>query len=470
MDFEPFQHRRLGAGFATVRIPFRFLTGWRVTGLNLLLGAMLSWTGGRAVVGQMGAQEVPVAWVGGRLIPIRGEPIESGVFVVQRGKIVAVGPAGTTIPSGAVVRDAKGKVLMPGLVDTHSHIGSPEGGDSSAPIQAETRVMDSVNVRDASLQKAQAGGITTVNIMPGSGHLISGQTLYLKLREGNTIGDLLTTNAAGKVAGGLKMANGTNSRRDPPFPGTRGKSAALVREKFVAAQEYQAKIARAKGDTEKLPARDLGLEILVEVLEGKRMVHHHTHRHDDILTVLRLRKEFGFRVVLHHVSEAWKVSKEIAEAGVASSVIVIDSPGGKMEARDLDWKNGVVLEKAGAAVGFHTDDPVTDSRLFLRSAAISVRAGMTREGALKGLTLAGAEMLDMQDRVGTLEVGKDADFIVLSGDPLSVYTQVLETWVEGSKVFDRSEPKDRVWAVGGYGAGNPRAAHLCCFGTWEEAR
>ena len=132
----------------------------------------------------------------------------------------------------------------------------------------------------------------------------------------------------------------------------------------------------------------------------------------------------------------------------------------------MDWKTAAVLEKAGVAVGFHTDDPVTDSRLFLRSAGLAVRSGMTREGALRAVTVAGAEILDLKQRVGTLEAGKDADFVVLSGDPLSVYTQVLETWVEGTKVFDRADPKDRLIATGGVGAGDPRAARLCCFGTW----
>ncbi len=417
------------------------------------------------VLGSLG-DDAPVAFIGGRILPMTGPPIERGVLVVQGGKITVVGPEGTQIPMGARTNDMTGRVLMPGLVDTHSHVGSVAGGDGSSPIQPEVRVLDALDVRDPSLQRARAGGITTVNVMPGSGHLVSGQTLYLKLRDGRRVEDLLLTNRQGRIAGGLKMANGTNSRRDPPFPGTRGKSAALVREKFVAAQDYLAKIERAKGDASKLPARDLTLEALGEVLSGDRIVQHHTHRHDDILTVLRLRKEFGFKVVLHHVSDGWKVAEEIAGAKVGCSLIVIDSPGGKLEARDVDWKTGGVLEKAGVLVGFHTDDPVTDSRLFLRSAALAVRSGMSREGALKGVTLAGAELLDLQDRVGSLEAGKDADFIVLSGDPLSVYTHVLETWVEGSKVFDRADPKDRLVATGGYGAGDPRAAHLCCFGTW----
>lgn len=410
------------------------------------------------------AQETPQAFLGARIIPIVGPEIPEGTLVVHKGRITAVGPAqSTAIPDGAERHNARGKILLPGLVDSHSHIGSVEGADSTAPIQPDARVLDSINVRDAGIQKAQAGGITTVNVMPGSGHLLSGQTLYLKLRDGNVIDDLLIRDSQGVIAGGIKMANGTNSRRADPFPGTRAKSAALVREQYVKAQEYRDKIRRANGDPEKLPARDLRMEALVEVLEGKRVVHHHTHRHDDILTVIRLSKEFGFRVVLHHVSDGWKVANEIAAAKVPCSIIVIDSPGGKLEAVDLSGKTGAVLEKAGVLVGFHTDDGITDSRLFLRSAALAVRNGMSREKALYGLTMANAIMLDLQDRVGSLETGKDADFVVLSGDPLSVYAKVLETWVEGKKVFDRSDPKDLLYAVGGYGASRDQVMHMDCY-------
>ena len=401
-------------------------------------------------------QDAPVAFVGARLVPIEGPEISNGVLVVHRGRIVAIGDAATTrVPADAARRDVAGKVILPGLVDTHSHIGSVEGADASAPLQPDVRVLDSVDVRSPQIQKAQAGGITTVNVMPGSGHLLSGQTLYLKLRDGGTIDDLTMRDPDGRLRGGIKMANGTNSRRAPPFPGTRAKSAALVREQLVKAQEYRDKVKTAAGDVKKLPPRDLGMEALAEVLEGKRVVHFHTHRHDDILTAIRLSKEFGFRVVLQHVSEAWKVADQIAASKAPASIIMIDSPGGKLETQDVHFRNGAALEKAGALVGFHTDDGITDSRLFLRSAALAVRAGMSREMALRGMTLSGAEMLDMADRVGSLKVGKDADFMVLTGDPLSVYTHVLETWVDGARVFDRENAKDRLFAVGGYGAGSP---------------
>ena len=411
------------------------------------------------------------AFVGAEVLPISGDPIPGGVLIVAGSKIVAVGPASEVdVPEAAKVHHLAGKVLMPGLVDTHSHIGLDDGRDMSAPIQPDLRLLDSLNARDSGFQRARAGGLTILNVMPGSGHLMSGQTLYLKLRPADTVDELLIYTDDGRIAGGMKMANGTNSRRDPPFPGSRGKSAALVREQFVKAQEYRDQLTHAGDDPDQHPERDLAMEALVEVLDGRRVVHHHTHRHDDILTVLRLQEEFGFRLVLQHISEGYKVADEIAAAGVPCSVIVIDSPGGKLEARDVAFETGAVLEQAGVEVGFHTDDWISDSRLFLRSAALAVRAGMSREGALRAMTLAGAVMLDLDHRTGSLEPGKDADFIVLSGDPLSVYTQVLETWVEGDRVFDRSRPEDRLMAVGGHGAGNPRNAHVACFDHQEEGR
>lgn len=401
--------------------------------------------------------ERPQAFVGAQIIPITGAPIQNGVLLVSRGKIVAVGARGSVqIPSDAEVHDVSGKVIMPGLVDTHSHIGGGAGGDNSGPIQPDVRIMDAIDVRASSIMRARSGGITTVNILPGSGHLSSGQTIYVKLRRGNTIEDLLIRDAQGNPMGGLKMANGTNPLRPQapgPFPGTRAKSAALVREQLVKAQEYREKIRRAKGDLSKMPPRDLAMESLVEVLDGKRVVHFHTHRYDDIMTVLRLAKEFNFRVVLHHVSEGWRIPEEIARAKVPCSIIVVDSPGGKLEAINMSMANAAILDKAGILVGFHTDDYITDSRVFLRSAALAVRAGMARDKALYAMTMAGAIMLDLQDRVGSLQAGKDADFIILSGDPLSVYTHVLESYIEGARVFDRNDPKDRLYATGGYGAG-----------------
>ncbi len=416
-------------------------------------------------------QETPRAYVGARIMPIVGPEIPQGTLVVHEGRILAVGALGATAaPEGSERIDVTGKVIMPGLICTHSHVGQPSGGDSSGAIHPEARVLDAINCRDAGFQKAQAGGLTTLNIMPGSGHLLSGQTVYVKIRDANTIEEMVIRNADGSIAGGMKMANGTNSQREPPFPGTRAKSAAMIRQEYVRAQDYRDKIRRAGGDPEKMPDRDLRLEGLVEVLDGKRVVHHHTHRHDDVMTVIRLSREFGFRVVLHHVSEGWKIADEIARAGVPCSIILVDSPGGKLEARDLLFHTGGVLERAGVLTAFHTDDGITDSRLFFRMAALGVRAGMSRQKALEALTLAGAKILELDDRIGSLEVGKDADFIILSGDPLSVYCKVLETYVEGERVFDRSDPKDLLYATGGYGASHDQHIHMCCYEDQGGAR
>ena len=414
------------------------------------------------------AQDQPVAFVGAEIIPIQGDVIPNGTLVVRGKKILRLGAAKKVkVPADAQTIDVKGRVIMPGLVCTHSHIGGPYAADGSGPIQPGVRVLDSLNVHDSGFKRALAGGLTTLNIMPGSGHLISGRTVYVKLRfyEGKpaTVEQLLYRDAEGNGLGGLKMANGTNSMKGGSFPGTRGRSAFLVRQEYIKAREYHAKVLGAGGDPTKLPPRDLHLETLVEAMQGKRIVHHHTHRHDDIITVLRLSKEFGFRVVLHHISEGWKVAEEIARAGAPCSIIMIDSPGGKLEARYLSLETGKILEDAGVQTAFHTDDPILDSRYFFRSAALAVRAGMSRKAALEGLTLAGAEMLDLQDRIGSLRRGKDADFIILDGDPLSVYSKVLETWVEGRKVFDRSDPQDRLYAVGGYGAGHDQSPYYCCF-------
>jgi imidazolonepropionase-like amidohydrolase len=323
------------------------------------------------------------------------------------------------------------------------------------------RTIDGINVMHSSLDRARAGGITAVQTLSGSGHLLSGQTTYLKLRDGTTVSDLNACDDRPiEECGGMKMANGTNPQRDSgPFPGTRARSAAMARQLFTEAQAYKEKLEEADGPEER-PERDLQMEGLVDVLEGDRIVHFHTHRHDDILTAIRLSEEFDFRLVLHHVSEGWKVPEEIAESGAQASIIVLDSPGGKPEADELVYRTGRVLDEAGVGVSYHTDDPITDSRLFLRSPAFGVRAGMDRQAALEAVTIEAARQMDLADDVGTLEPGKDADFIVLSGDPLSVYTKVQQTWVEGAKVFDRSIEADREVATGGYRALDEAIQHV----------
>jgi imidazolonepropionase-like amidohydrolase len=409
-----------------------------------------------------GAQTPVRAFRGALLHPISSPPIEDGVLVVEDGRIAAIGGRGTPVPRSAEVFDVRGMVILPGLVDTHSHLGSVSGGDSSAPLHPEVRALDAIDVRSDSFWRARAGGLTTLNVMPGSGLLMSGQTVYLKLRrDPRTIDDwLYCTDPLGGICGGMKMANGTNPLDSPPQSGSRAKSAALVRALYVKAEEYLRKIDAAAADPDaEPPPRDLELEALAQVLRGERIVQHHTHRHNDVATVLRLREEFGFRVVVQHGSEAWRIADQLAAAEVPVSITFVDAPGGKEEA--LGWRLDApaILERAGVLVGFNTDDGITDSRLLLRAPALAVRYGMSREKALEGVTLAAARMLGLEERIGSLETGKDADFVVLSGDPLSVYTRVEETWVEGERVFDRDDPEQRRYAVGGYRVYRDRSEH-----------
>ena len=417
-------------------------------------------------------EESITVYRGARIHTAVGGPIEGGVLVVQGGRILAVGAEGAVaVPQGAVVRDLTGKTIIPGLVDTHSHVGlmqrpavaaHQDGNEMTGPVQPALRALDAIWPGDPGFRMAVAGGVTTANIMPGSGNVIGGQTLYVKLR-GDTV-EIMRVEAAG-VSGGLKMANGENPksygrRGTGQAPATRMKVAALQREQFAKARAYQQKWHAyrrevAEGKKLLLPETDLALEPLVEVLERKRTVHFHCHRMDDLMTALRIQEEFGFELVLQHATEAYRVADELVRRKVPVSLTLVDSPGGKFEVLGLLEENAAILEKAGVKVCINTDDAVTESRFFLRTGAIAVRGGMSEEAALRALTLHGAQVMHLDHRLGSLQPGRDADFVVLSGPPFSVYTHVLETYIDGKKVFDRSRHEDWTYQAGGYALGDP---------------
>lgn len=396
-----------------------------------------------------------LALVGATVLPVSSDPIGDGVILVDGGRILAVGPrAEVPIPDGAEVVDLTGHTVIPGLVDTHSHIGSTgDLNERSGPLQITVSAIDAIDARHPSIALARAGGITTANVMPGSGNLIGGQTAYIKLRDADTVDELLTCADRTKdVCGGLKMANGTNPQGQGAYPRTRMGAASQVRNRFEAAQRKLASqpAPSSKRKAPSPPPVDPEDRILFQVLKGERTVHFHTHRADDVATILSLARQFGFTPVLHHVSEAWKVVDLIAESGVPCSLILIDSPGGKEEATEIRMENAALLAARGVHVAIHTDDPITDSRLFLRSGALAVRAGLPEDAALAALTLEGARMLGLDDRVGSIEPGKDADLVVLSGAPFSTWTHVEQTWVEGELLYDRSRPEDTRFERGGW--------------------
>ena len=404
----------------------------------------------------------PVAFTGATVHTGTGVVYGQGTVVVEDGRITAV-VEGTAVPKGAAEVDLTGKVVIPGLVDTHSHIAATgDLNEGSGPLQPALSAIDALDATSSGIQRAQAGGITTANVMPGSGNLMGGQTAYIKLRDANRIDELLLCeDRRTEICGGMKMANGTNSRRGGAYPGTRMASAKMQRELFLNAQKELAKESggedsgkkKKKGGDEGSGSSgedDPGLDAVKQILKGERTVHFHTHRADDIVTAMLLADEFEFDIVLHHVSEAWKVADEIAEFQAPVSLILVDSPGGKEEAVEIKLENGVLMQEAGVLVSLHTDDAITDSRLFLRSGALAIRAGMKEQDALAALTLNPAKQMHLEDRIGSLEEGKDADFVVLSGAPFSVYTRIEQTWVDGQKVFDFDDPDDRRYATGGW--------------------
>src|SRR5262249_17451116 len=236
---------------------------------------------------------------------------------------------------------------------------------------------------------------------------------------------------------------------------------ALERDQFSKARVYQDKWARYRKAVEDSkdsppPEKDPAMEPLVEVLERKRTVHFHSHRADDLMTAMRLAEEFGFELVLQHATEGYRIADELARRKIPVSLTLVDSPGGKMETAGLLEENAAVLDKAGVLVAINTDDFITESRFFLRTGAIAVRGGMSEDAALKAQTINSARMLHLEGRVGSLEKGKDADFVVLSGSPYSIYTQVLAAYIDGVKVFDRRQHRDWTFQAGGFAVADPQ--------------
>jgi len=366
--------------------------------------------------------------------------LENADMLVRDGQIAEIG-SNLSAPAGAMVIDATGKQVTPGLIDAHSHSGADSINEGSNSVTAEVSIEDVLNPDSEAFYFQLAGGLTASQILHGSANSIGGQAAIIKLRFGaDHPADLLIED----VTPTIKFALGENVKRNQNrYPNTRQGVEQTIRSAFIAAQDYKAEWDEYNALTEeeqerRVPPRtDIQLQTLVEIVEGDRKVHSHSYRQDEILMLIRVAEEFGFQIgAFQHVLEGYKVSHEIAAHGAGASTFS-DWWAYKIEAYDAIPYNGAIMHDDGVVVSFNSDNGDLARRMNLEAAKAVKYGGLAEEEALKFVTINPAIQLGIDDRVGSLEVGKDADFVVWNGNPLSVYSRVDMTFVDGRKMFDR---------------------------------
>lgn len=378
--------------------------------------------------------------------------IQKGTILIRDGKIAAVGTAGQVrVPAGARVIDATGKYVTPGIVDAHSHSAAEAINESSNSITAEVRMSDVLRQDPIGLYREMAGGVTTLNILHGSANTIGGQNATVKTRWGLPVDSMMFEGAPP----GIKFALGENVRRtnsslapgqNGRYPRTRMGVEELLRDAFTRAREYQAEwkayeTARARAprnDQPIPPKRDLQLDALVEVLDGKRLVHAHSYRSDEIFMLLQVAKDFNFRIAsFQHVLEGYKVADEIAAAGAGASTFA-DNWAYKIEAWDAIPHNAAIMAERGVRVSINSDSDERARRLYQEAAKAMHYGGVSEEEALRMITLHPAWQLGVDTRVGSIDVGKDADIAIFSAHPFSPQARVDMTLIDGRVFFDRA--------------------------------
>ncbi len=385
-----------------------------------------------------------LAIVGGKVLTMAGTEYNPGIVIVEGATIKAVGKAGEPglqIPPGAEVIDAAGKMVMPGLIDAHCHVGiyeeiyREEGDDCNEwtdPVTPHLRAIDGINPEDEGFKDALEGGITTVLTGPGSANVIGGEAIALKTC-GRVVDEMVI-----RAPAGLKIAFGENPKRvyggQKKMPATRMGTAALLREALVKAQNYLRKLEQGTEDSEKHPERDLKLETLVKVLQKEIPLRAHAHRADDIATAVRIAEEFGVDIVIEHCTEGHKIADFLAAKGIPVVVGPLLTSRSKVELKDRTTATPGVLYRAGVKLALMTDHPVIPLNYLNICAAYAVREGLPEEEALKAVTINAAEICGLDSRVGSLETGKDADIIILSGHPLDIQTRVEKVFINGQVV------------------------------------
>lgn len=368
--------------------------------------------------------------------------LESSDILISKGKISKIGK-GLSAPSGTSIIDAAGKHITPGLIDAHSHTAITGGvNESGQAITAEVRIADVINSDDINIYRQLAGGITAVNQLHGSANAIGGQNSVIKMRWGMLPEQLKFEGAIP----GIKFALGENpkqsnwgDRNTTRYPQTRMGVEQIIRDEFTAAREYDAAMKAKPNPSLIPPRRDLELETVAEIINGKRLVHSHCYRQDEILMLLRVSDDFGFTIgTLQHVLEGYKVADEIAKRNVGASLFS-DWWAYKYEVVDAIPYAGQLMHDVGVLVSYNSDSNEMARRMNLEAAKAVKYGGVSEIEALKFVTLNPAKQLRIDNRVGSLEVGKDADLVIWSGHPLSTYSRCEQTWIDGRKFFDLQE-------------------------------
>src|SRR5215468_7652509 len=388
-----------------------------------------------------------VAIVGGRVVPITGSDIEQGTVLIENGKIVAVGDS-VAVPDGATVVDASGSWVLPGFVEAHGHVGSSEEAEGWAgqdtneltePVTAHMRAIDAINPADMGFRDAISGGVLAVNVNPGSGNPIGGQTVALKC-WGRTVDEM-----ALRQPSGMKSALGENPKRvydeQKKTPSTRLGTAAVIRGALVAAANYLERIdaEERKPEAERKPVeRDLKLEALGLVLRKQIPWRQHCHRADDIATAIRIADEFGYDLVIDHGTEAHLLADIIAARGTPVIIGPLFTSRSKVELRNRSLANPGRLANAGVTIAITTDHPVVPINFLVHQASLAVKDGLDRENALRALTINPARIAGIDDRLGSIEPGKDADLVLWSGDPLDVLSRAVRVFIEGAEIYSYS--------------------------------
>lgn len=386
------------------------------------------------------------AVTGGYVVPVEGEPIEGGTVLIEDGRIAAVGAdADVDIPDDAEIVDASGTWVLPGFVEAHGHLGVFEEGDGWAghdtnemtdPNGARLRALDAINPNDEGFRDALAGGVTTIVVKPGSANPIGGQTVAVK-SWGRTVDDMLVREPVS-----VKSALGENPKRiygeQKKLPSTRLGVATVIRDAFTKAQDY--KFAREYSIRENKPFdRDNTQEILVRVLDGELPWCQHSHRADDIATAIRLSEEFGYKLIVNHGTEGHLIADLLAEKDIPVIIGPLLIGRSKVEVRNRSLRNPGILARAGVRIAITTDHPVVPIDFLVHQATFAVKEGLDSETALRSITVNPAKIMGIDDRVGALKPGLDADLVLWSGDPLDVMSRAVRVFIDGREVHHFDE-------------------------------